>query len=127
MRTLFTDHATFMEACGQTTGVVNNQQAHLYYALIEEEFVDELRPALAAGDELEILDGVIDTLVTTIGLGLSYFAAEQLQAAWEEVLASNMSKLDPATGLAIKREDGKVLKGPAYFKPNLAQFIAPQP
>lgn len=122
---IFKDQAKFMEACGQSTGVVNLQQGWLYARLVQEEFIDELLPALEAGDELEILDGVIDTLVTTIGVGLSYFTAEQLQAAWSEVWASNMSKLDPETGMAIKREDGKVLKGPAYFKPDLAKILGP--
>ncbi|UXQ88849.1 NTP-PPase-like protein [Tenacibaculum phage Larrie] len=42
--------------------------------------------------------------------------------AFEEVHASNMSKLGE-DGKPIFREDGKILKGKNYFKPNLAQFI----
>ena len=41
--------------------------------------------------------------------------------AFEEVHRSNMSKLE--NGKAIFREDGKILKGKNYFKPNLKQFI----
>ncbi len=41
--------------------------------------------------------------------------------AFEEVHRSNMSKLE--NGKAIFREDGKILKGKNYFRPNLRQFI----
>ena len=41
--------------------------------------------------------------------------------AFEEVHRSNMSKLE--NGKAIFREDGKILKGENYFRPNLKQFI----
>ena len=41
--------------------------------------------------------------------------------AFEEVHRSNMSKLE--NGKAIFREDGKILKGKNYFRPNLKQFI----
>lgn len=122
----FKDQAKFMEACGQTTGVVNESQAQLYSKLVEEEFIEELCPALEASNELEVMDGVIDTLVTTIGVGLSYFTAEQLEAAWAEVWRSNMSKLDPVTGQAIRRGDGKVLKGPGYFRPDLSKILGAQ-
>lgn len=39
-----------------------------------------------------------------------------------EVHASNMSKLG-SDGLPIYREDGKILKGPNYFKPNLKKVL----
>jgi hypothetical protein len=39
-----------------------------------------------------------------------------------EVHASNMSKLGE-DGLPIYREDGKILKGPNYFKPNLKKVL----
>lgn len=41
--------------------------------------------------------------------------------AFEEVHRSNMSKLE--NGKAIFREDGKILKGKNYFRPNLKQFV----
>ena len=40
----------------------------------------------------------------------------------DEVQRSNMSKLDE-NGKPIYNEDGKVLKGPNYFKPNFEKFI----
>ena len=40
----------------------------------------------------------------------------------DEVHRSNMSKLDE-DGKPIYREDGKVMKGPNYFKPDLSKFV----
>jgi len=118
----FSDHSRFMTACDQTVGVHNPKQMRLYIALIEEELA-ELKTAMGAGDPVETLDGIVDVLVTTIGCGLSQFSVPQLESAWDEVFRSNMSKLHPTTKVAIKRDDGKVLKGPDYFKPNLRQFV----
>ena len=42
--------------------------------------------------------------------------------AFRRVHLSNMSKLGE-DGLPIRREDGKVLKGPAYVEPNLKDLI----
>lgn len=45
-----------------------------------------------------------------------------LTSAFEEVHRSNMSKLG-LDGKPIYREDGKIIKGPDYFPPNLKQFL----
>lgn len=44
-------------------------------------------------------------------------------SAWKEVRRSNMSKLDPVTGKAIKREDGKIMKPASYSPPDLTGFV----
>ena len=46
-----------------------------------------------------------------------------LDEAFRRVHLSNMSKLDPVTGKPIFREDGKILKGPAYKEPNLGDLV----
>jgi predicted HAD superfamily Cof-like phosphohydrolase len=49
------------------------------------------------------------------------------EAAWNEVLRSNLSKIDPETGKVIKREsDGKVLKPSFYIGPELEAFVNPE-
>lgn len=45
-----------------------------------------------------------------------------LQVAHNRVHASNMSKLDNE-GNPIYRKDGKILKGPNYFEPNLTDLV----
>ena len=45
-----------------------------------------------------------------------------LQVAYNRIHASNMSKLD-VDGKPIRRHDGKILKGPNYFEPNLTDLV----
>ena len=45
-----------------------------------------------------------------------------LDEAYKRVHRSNMSKLDE-NGKPIYREDGKVLKGPNYYLPNLKDLV----
>lgn len=90
--------------------------------LLAEE-LDELKDALKDGDKVETLDALIDLQYVLDGAFLSFGMQHVKQAAFEEVHSSNMSKLDE-DGKPIRREsDGKVLKGPNYFKPDIAQFI----
>lgn len=91
--------------------------------LLAEE-LDELKEALANNDTLETLDALIDLQYVLDGAFISFGLHHVKDAAFEEVHRSNMSKLGE-DGKPIRRpEDGKVMKGPNYFKPDLAQFIA---
>lgn len=90
--------------------------------LLAEE-LDELKEALEAGDIVEVLDALTDLQYVLDGAYLSFGLQDKKEAAFAEVHASNMSKLGE-DGKPIRREsDGKVLKGPNYFKPDLVQFI----
>lgn len=90
--------------------------------LLAEE-LDELKEALAEGDVVEVLDALTDLQYVLDGAYLSFGLHDKKEAAFAEVHASNMSKLGE-DGKPIRREsDGKVLKGPNYFKPDLLQFI----
>jgi predicted HAD superfamily Cof-like phosphohydrolase len=46
----------------------------------------------------------------------------KIEEVFEEIQRSNMSKLG-ADGNPIYREDGKVLKGPNYFKPDIKSIL----
>lgn len=90
--------------------------------LLAEE-LDELKEALEQGDLIETLDALIDLQYVLDGAFLSFGLQHVKEAAFDEVHRSNMSKLG-ADGKPIRREpDGKVLKGPDYFKPDIVQFI----
>lgn len=90
--------------------------------LLAEE-LDELKEALENADLLETLDALIDLQYVLDGAFLSFGLQGVKDAAFAEVHRSNMSKLGE-DGKPIRREsDGKVMKGPHYFKPDLAQFI----
>jgi len=90
--------------------------------LLAEE-LDELKDALKDNDPVETLDALIDLQYVLDGAFLSFGMQDVKQAAFEEVHRSNMSKLGE-DGKPIRRpEDGKVMKGPNYFKPDMTQFI----
>jgi predicted HAD superfamily Cof-like phosphohydrolase len=42
--------------------------------------------------------------------------------AWDEVLKSNMAKVDPVTRKVKRREDGKILKPEGWKPPDLSKF-----
>jgi predicted HAD superfamily Cof-like phosphohydrolase len=88
--------------------------------LIGEE-VTELADAVAIDDRVEILDALQDILVVTVGAIHSMGAAGE--GAWNEVMRSNLSKIDATTGKVIKRKDGKVLKPDNWSPPELSQFV----
>lgn len=102
--------------------VTCEQTKALRINLLAEE-LDELKEALANNDTLETLDALIDLQYVLDGAFLSFGLHHVKDAAFEEVHRSNMSKLGE-DGKPIRRpEDGKVMKGPNYFKPDLSQFI----
>ena len=113
----FTNQASFMQACGQTVGIENRDQYALYLDLIREE-VQELEDSQHPVTDL---DALIDILVVTIGAIHSMGA--DAEGAWNEVMRSNLDKIDPITGFVKKREDGKVLKPEGWKPPELDQFI----
>jgi len=123
MSDLFSDQKKFMQACGQTTDVLNQDQFELYSNLIREE-VKELQVARDKNDEVEILDALIDILVVTVGA--LHSRGVDADGAWKEVMRSNFDKVDPRTGRVTKREDGKVLKPQGWEPPRLKGFVRPR-
>ena len=113
----FRDQARFMQACGQTVGAENRDQYALYLDLIREE-VQELEDSQHPVTDL---DALIDILVVTVGAIHSMGA--DAEGAWNEVMRSNLDKIDPETGTVIKREDGKVLKPDGWTPPWLDPYL----
>ena len=91
----------------------------LRISLIEEE-LEELKEAIENKDIIEVADALTDILYVTYGAGAAF--GIDLDKCFEEVHNSNMSKLD-RDGRPIYREDGKILKGPDYFEPNLEKIV----
>lgn len=116
----FVDQETFMQACGQTTDRGNIDQFNMYLKLIEEE-AEELNQAIISKDKVEMLDALVDMLVVTIGAIHSMGA--DANGAWNEVMRTNLAKIDPETGKVRKREDGKVLKPEGWTPPDLRKYL----
>jgi predicted HAD superfamily Cof-like phosphohydrolase len=87
--------------------------------LIIEELT-ELQEAVDANDIVEVADALTDLLYVIYGAGAAF--GIDLDACFKEVHSSNMSKLMP-DGTVLRREDGKVLKGPNYFAPDLKKVL----
>lgn len=70
--------------------------------------------------EIDLLDSLCDQIVTAIGVG--YMMGFDMAGALQEVNLSNWSKFDE-NGNPILNENGKIVKGENYFKPDLAKFV----
>ena len=120
----FEDVKTFMKTFGQEVkdkpGFPPEKIMKLRYNLIKEE-LDEFKLAIEKKDLLEIADSLTDILYVTYGAGHAF--GINLDNCFSEVQRSNMSKLDD-NGKPIYNDQGKVMKGPKYFKPNLTKFIS---
>ncbi len=115
-------HETYGLPVLDTPNITDEKTNALRINLLAEE-LDELKEALEQGDLVETLDALIDLQYVLDGAFLSFGLQHVKEQAFNEVHRSNMSKLG-ADGKPIRREsDGKVLKGPDYFKPDITQFV----
>ncbi len=121
--TNFNSVKKFMEVFGQEVKTKaefpSEKIADLRYSLIKEE-LDEFGQALKDRDLKEVADALTDILYVTYGAGHAF--GIDLDKCFEEVQRSNMSKLGE-DGKPIYNDQGKVMKGPNYFKPDLSKFI----
>ena len=113
----------FMRTFGQEVKTKPNLSSekinYLRINLISEE-LEEFKEAIKNHDLKEAVDALTDILYVTYGAGHSF--GVNLDKCFDEVQQSNMSKLGK-DGKPIYNEAGKVMKGPNYFKPDLAKFI----
>lgn len=99
-------------------GSAKNQ---LRFNLMDEEN-KEYYEAAENNDLVEVADALGDMLYILCGTILEHGMQHIIEEVFEEIQRSNMSKLG-ANGQPIYREDGKVLKGPDYFKPNIKSIL----
>ena len=93
----------------------------LRYELMREEN-EEYLEAANNGDLVEVADALGDMLYILCGTIIEHGMQDKIEEVFNEIQRSNMSKLDE-NGNPIYREDGKVLKGPNYFKPNIKAIL----
>jgi predicted HAD superfamily Cof-like phosphohydrolase len=93
----------------------------LRYDLMAEEN-EEYLEAATNNDLVEVADALGDMLYILCGTILEHGMQYKIEAIFNEIQRSNMSKLG-ANGDPIYREDGKVMKGPNYFKPHISEII----
>ena len=105
------------EEFAELVGAVYGQAARV-------EIESSYRRAVAADDgtrdTVETADALADLIYVIYGMALE--TGIDLASVLAEVQRSNMSKLG-ADGKPVYREDGKVLKGPDYFPPNVEAVL----
>ena len=99
----------------------NKKEINLRFELMDEENKEYLEAA-KNNDLVEVADALGDMLYILCGTILSHGMQHKIEAVFNEIQRSNMSKLGK-DNKPIYREDGKVLKGPNYFKPNLKSIL----
>jgi len=113
----------FMKTFGQEVkkkpGLSTEKINKLRISLINEE-LEEFKEAIKNNDLKEAADALTDILYVTYGAGQAF--GINLDKCFNEVQESNMSKLGE-DGKPIYNDEGKVMKGPKYFKPDLSKFL----
>ena len=100
---------------------LTREEALLRHRLMAEEN-DEYLEAAENGDVVEVADALGDQLYILAGTMMRHGMQDVIAQVFREIQESNMSKLG-ANGEPILREDGKVMKGPDYFRPNIAGIL----
>ena len=99
-------------------GALKNE---LRFNLMKEEN-EEYLEAVQNNDIVEVADALGDMLYILCGTILEHGLQHKIEEVFDEIQRSNMSKLGE-DGKPIYREDGKVMKGPNYFKPNFSAIL----
>ena len=99
---------------------------------LSQEELDEYKEACESEDLVEVFDSILDRLFLAFGDAVEHGFQNILEKGFDEVMRSNMSKLDE-NGVAIingigvhdpNRPMGKVLKSKNYSAPDLSQFLS---
>ena len=100
---------------------IGEERNRLRFNLMKEEN-EEYLEAAQENDLVEVADALGDMLYILCGTIIEHGMQDKIEEVFNEIQRSNMSKLGE-DGKPIYREDGKVLKGPNYFKPNIAEIL----
>jgi predicted HAD superfamily Cof-like phosphohydrolase len=114
-------HNAFGQENGKWPRNIKADEYELRHSLMQEEN-DEYLDACDEDSLVDIADALGDKLYILCGTILKHGMQHIILDVFNEIQASNMSKLGE-DGKPLLREDGKILKGPGYFKPDLSKFI----
>ena len=89
-------------------------------AIIEAATAEAVATDEGERDVIEVADALADLVYVVYGMAIE--SGMNLDSVLAEVQASNLSKLMPDGSVKL-REDGKVLKGPNFFQPNIARGL----
>ena len=102
-------------------GKLENGKENLRFELMKEEN-EEYLEAAKNGDIVEVADALGDMMYILCGTIIEHGMQHIIEEVFDEIHRSNLSKLDE-NGNPIYREDGKVIKGPNYFPPDIKKIM----
>ena len=114
-------HRVFKQTQADEPTLIPEDDFILRHKLMAEEN-NEYKDACWNGDIVEIADALGDQLYILCGTMLKHGMQYKIEEVFNEIHESNMSKLGE-NGEPLLREDGKIQKGPNYFKPALHRFF----
>lgn len=115
-------HTTYGLGVNQTPKAdLGKTKNELRFNLMKEEN-EEYFEAVQNNDLIEVADALGDMLYILCGTILEHGLQHKIEEVFDQIQESNMSKLGE-DGKPIYREDGKVMKGPNYFKPDFSKII----
>ena len=100
---------------------LSKETVKLRFNLMKEEN-EEYFEAARNNDIVEVADALGDMLYILCGTIITHGFQNKIEEVFDEIQKSNMSKLGK-DGKPIYRSDGKVMKGPDYFKPNIRAIL----
>ena len=122
IKAVYTFHETYgLGIKHQPVADIGESKNLLRYKLMREEN-EEYLEAANNNDLVEVADALGDMLYILCGTIIEHGMQDKIEEVFNEIQRSNMSKLG-ADGKPIYREDGKVLKGPNYFKPDIKAIL----
>jgi len=114
-------HNAFGVVNGTSPKLIDKETFQLRFNLMLEEN-EEYLEACQKEDLVGIADALGDMMYVLAGTMLTHGMHNKIEEVITEIHRSNMSKLGE-DGKPIIRDDGKVLKGPSYFKPNISSIL----
>ena len=100
---------------------IDRELIKLRFNLMKEEN-EEYYEAASKNDIVEVADALGDMLYILCGTIITHGFQNKIEEVFDEIQRSNMSKLG-TNDKPIYRNDGKVMKGPNYFKPNIEAIL----
>lgn len=117
---MFEEMYELLDALGLSESDAGRGLKHLAYLFkTKQRYAILLLASLTNEQRIERLDAMCDIVVTAAGS--SYTSKDDFIGALKEVNASNWSKFE--NGKAVTDENGKIIKGSGYFKPELDRFV----
>lgn len=114
-------HEAFNIPMAEEPELLPENEFILRHKLMSEENKEYLQ-ACWDGDLVGVADALGDQLYILLGTMLKHGLNEKMEDVFQEIHRSNMSKLG-RDGKPILRHDGKILKGPNYFPPNIQKIL----